>query len=234
VNLERTRTLAELLGDAFTLYGAHFRRLMLAAVLVIVPVELVVSGIGLGQLTGRFDDHVGQAELVVGSVEWLIVTLLITSMVIYTLRDSPEPIQAGLEAFAPVLVVAVLTAAAIFGGFLLLVVPGLIFAVRLAFTTQSVVVEGHRGPGALKRSWELTRGSFWRVFGVLLVAGLLTSLASTLIALPFTGVARAADREAIALVGTIVGECLTLPLLAIIATLLYFDLRVRAEVAAPA
>jgi Membrane domain of glycerophosphoryl diester phosphodiesterase len=235
VKLERTRSLAELLSDSFALYGAHFGRLMLASVLVIVPVEVVVDGIGLGQLSGAYDATTSQSELLVELVAlWLVITPLITSMVIFTLRGSDEPIPAGLEVFAPVVLVAVLTAAAVAGGLVLLVVPGVIAAVRLAFTTPAVVIDGVRGPDALRRSWELTRGSFWRVLGCLFVAGLITSLTGALIAVPFDAVAKGANLEVLQLVGSIVAECLTAPLLAIILTLLYFDLRVRAETPAPA
>jgi len=81
-------------------------------------------------------------------------------------------------------------------GLLLLVVPGLMVAAGLYVTTPVVLAEqGLGASGALKRSWELTRGRRWPVLGVgavaltVLVANLaLVGLAvEVLPALPFHG-----------------------------------------------
>jgi glycerophosphoryl diester phosphodiesterase family protein len=230
VKLERTRTLSELLSDSFALYGAHFGRLILAAALVVVPVELVVGGIGLGELTAHFDDHVTQSEqLVEAAAAGLVITPLVTSMVILVLRGSPEPIQGGFEVFAPLVLAVVLTAAATVAGLVLLIVGALWVAVRLVLTTQAVVVDGRRGPDALARSWELTRGSFWRVLGVFVLTVVIAFLVGALISTPFIAVSEAADRQVITLIGRMVVNVLTLPFVAIMLTLLYFDLRERVE-----
>jgi hypothetical protein len=44
--------------------------------------------------------------------------------------------------------------------------------VRFLFAASIVVVEGHRGVAALRRSWELVRGLGWKVFGNLLLISL--------------------------------------------------------------
>jgi hypothetical protein len=238
VKLERTRTLAELLGDAFALYGVHLRAFLAIGLAIVVPVELIVGGIGLGQLGGRFDADVSLSELLIGAVTTYLVTApLVTSMVILTLRGAARrtAIQDGLELFVPVLVAVILVALAAAIGLLALVIPAVIAVIRLLFVTQAVVLDGRRGPDALARSWELSRGSFWRILGVQLLAMVTVQLAGSLVAVPFVALAKAADREVIALIGTILSQALTLPLVATITTLLYFDLRERAAVpAAPA
>ena len=57
-------------------------------------------------------------------------------------------------------------------GLLLLVIPGIYLAVRWFFVPQAVVVENARGPAALRRSRELTSGTWWRTFGIILLANL--------------------------------------------------------------
>lgn len=65
-------------------------------------------------------------------------------------------------------------------GLLLLVIALLFFAVRLIISGPIASAEG-RGPlGILTRSWELSRGNWWRLFGffvLLLIAALCVSLA---------------------------------------------------------
>jgi hypothetical protein len=52
------------------------------------------------------------------------------------------------------------------------IVPAYLVVVRLLFATSAVVMEGRRGVGALRRSWELVRGLGWKVFGNLLLEAL--------------------------------------------------------------
>jgi hypothetical protein len=252
--LERRRTLGELVSDAFALYGAQVRTYLAIALAVVVPVDLVVLGIGMGQLGAAYDTEVTQSQLLLElGVSYLLTTPLVTSMVIVALRSGSgagrapraaagdafgttaaaatrtprEAIQAGLDLFAPVLLAMVMYAVIVMVGFVLLIIPGVIAAVRLLFVVQAVVIDGHRGPAALEHSWRLTRGSFWRTFGIVLLAGLGGALAGSLLQVPFVAIAQAADLEAISLLGRMVADVAILPIVAIVTTLLYLDLRER-------
>jgi hypothetical protein len=65
----------------------------------------------------------------------------------------------------------------------------LIFGIRLVLAGTVVLMEGRHAPdvglhvparvgvwGALRRSWQLVRGKFWRVFGILLFGGLVVNI----------------------------------------------------------
>jgi uncharacterized membrane protein len=60
---------------------------------------------------------------------------------------------------------------------LLLIVPGVVAMVRLAFTEVVVGVEGNRTADVLGRSRELSAGRRWRIFFVLAAIGLVELLA---------------------------------------------------------
>jgi hypothetical protein len=70
------------------------------------------------------------------------------------------------------------------GGTLLLVVPGIVFSVWLAFAPFAAVAEDARGMGALLRSRALVRGSGFAVFVRLLVVAI---VGAVLGAIPFLG-----------------------------------------------
>lgn len=107
---------------------------------------------------------------------------------------------------------------------------------------NQVVVLERTGPvRALGRSWRLVRRSFWRVFGVTLLAQLIVGIASAILQLPFTipaslMAAHSGDSlhppiaaVVIGTVGTIASRTLTGALLAGVYVLLYVDLRMRKE-----
>ena len=68
------------------------------------------------------------------------------------------------------IILANLLVVAIVGiGFLLLVIPGIIFACRLAFVPYLVMDKGLDPVAAIEKSWFMTRGHGWRIFGMYLL-----------------------------------------------------------------
>ena len=56
LDLGRPRDVGALLRDGLRLYVTHLPLLLLMAAAIVVPVQLVVSGVGLEQLTAAYDD----------------------------------------------------------------------------------------------------------------------------------------------------------------------------------
>jgi hypothetical protein len=94
--IERPRDAGEIIRDAFALYRAHPLAYLLIAFVVVVPVDIAVFGIGLGQLGGSYDSErsTGMLLLQVG-VTLLVVTPLLTTMVIRALL-AERPVSADL------------------------------------------------------------------------------------------------------------------------------------------
>ena len=236
MDLGRPRDLRELFRDSLLLYGRHFGLFLLIAVAVVAPVQLVVSGIGLEELTSAYREDTSLARTgIPTAVSFLVATPLITVAIISALGalakgerpGAGRSLQAALDVFTPLFGAVVLAAAGIALGLVAFVLPGIYVAVRWYFVTQTMAIDGVRGTNALARSWDTVQDAFWRTLGILLLANLATALPGILILTPLTALAEAADREAVVLVGEIVTESLTTPFIALVSTLLYYDLRVR-------
>ena len=63
-------------------------------------------------------------------------------------------------------------------------VGALVVYVRIAVAAPALVLEGVGPIVALRRSWVLVQGSWWRVLGVLLLSGLITSLLTAVVSVP--------------------------------------------------
>ena len=66
----------------------------------------------------------------------------------------------------------ILSAFVILGGFVMLVVPGIIFSIWFAFAAYAFVLEKEEGMNALLRSRQYVQGHWWQVFGRQIVFGL--------------------------------------------------------------
>jgi hypothetical protein len=233
VELRRPREIGALIGDGFSLWFREFRTFFLIAAAVVVPVELIVSGIGLGQFTAEYDSSPEAAEILIPRfTEFFVITPLATAMTIHALLEIGEgrrpragaAIQRGLDVFAPLLLVMVLFAAGVTLGLLALIIPGIYVLVRWSLCIQAAFIEGKRGTEALRRSWDLVEGSWWRVFAITLAANFLVGALSALVSAPLLGAADSTGDAVYQLIGQIVGAVLFVPPAALITTLLYFDL----------
>lgn len=204
------------LAEGLRLYRGYFPAFFGPVALIYLPYYLVLS-----LLRGL---PVGVAVLWMGILGTLAQTLA-TAVVVWTtaqvrrgepvgIEEALGSISAGvmgrlLGALVPALALTAL-------GFLLLVVPGLLFLVWFAFAGQVAVLEGKTLWGALRRSRELVRGRGWRVLYLLV---LFLSANLLLIALPGKLLPQFA-----APVGQVLA-LLFLPFPLIVMTLLYLEAR---------
>lgn len=117
----------------------------------------------------------------------------------------------------------------------------LFFRTRFAFAAPAVVLES-RGPlDAMRRSWTLVSGGFWRVLGILLLTSLLVGFIGSILQMPFTiagtlfgvlgggGIGTLILAGVLTAIGGTLGAMITYPFEAGVAGLLYADRRMRSE-----
>lgn len=167
-----------------------------------------------------------------GTALSLGVTLLLSATysgmitVIICLPGKPEVIAEPWATIRPLLArlvwVTLLYFALVIAGLFVLIIPGLIVFTILSVAGQAVVVEGAGVFDSFGRSFALVKDNAWRVFGYLLIIGLLGLLMLALVllvALPLgTGVAAS-------VVAAFLGNLLSTPVVAIGAAALYSQLK---------
>ncbi|MBV8350205.1 MAG: hypothetical protein JOZ49_22640, partial [Mycolicibacterium sp.] len=110
----------------------------------------------------------------------------------------------------------------------------------LSFAPVAIVLERLPVFRAITRSFALVRGSFWRVFGIRLLATVVAGIVANAVAIPFTVAGQlltiGASSTGIVLVavvlrsvGSAIGQIITAPFSAGVVVLLYTDRRIRAE-----
>jgi hypothetical protein len=129
----------------------------------------------------------------------------------------------GFRHLGSVILIALLAGLVIFVGFLLLIIPGIIAAVALSVVIPVFVFEGKRGTEALGRSWNLVKGQFWHVLGTILLAAIIAGLVTGILT------AFAGSNWFVYWIMSTIGRLITVPFTALVAVLLYLDLRARSE-----
>jgi uncharacterized membrane protein len=130
--------------------------------------------------------------------------------------DSLE-IKNMFEAFQNYFLAALLVAVIVIVGFILLVVPGIIFACKLAFTPYLVVDRKMAVIEAVKGSWSMTSGHAWKVFliGLLAIpisiAGLICFGVGIILSIMWITLALASLYHAVAMSGEASGQVKVAP-----------------------
>ncbi|MEU3844985.1 glycerophosphoryl diester phosphodiesterase membrane domain-containing protein [Streptomyces sp. NPDC028635] len=132
---------------------------------------------------------------------------------------------------------------AAFGGLAAFVVV-LWLMVRFSLASPALMLEKQGIRKAMGRSAKLVRGTWWRVFGIQLLAAIIANIVAALVVIPFSFIAAAANGGGvsglmegergwtfliISGIGSVIGSMITFPISAGVTVLLYIDQRIRRE-----
>jgi len=189
-------SLRAVFGEMFTVYGRHWRFLIPAAIVILLPQSVLDTLLEGGNLDGIRDAKnlaLLGAILLTSAINLLgqaIYAGLTAAADIDWRAGRPLPPLSTLIRSLPIgglIVLDLLLSLGFALGILLLVVPGLVFLAYVGISPAVMKLE-QRGPlDGMRRSVELVRGNFRRVFLIVIGVILFTELAVQAIALPFHG-----------------------------------------------
>lgn len=128
-------------------------------------------------------------------------------------------------------------------GLLALVVGAVVVSVFLGLATPAYVLEGGSVGHALRRSVRLVRGAWWRTFGIMLLAAVISAILMILFSIPASLVLLSSEEtfgdflngdltvagHVVNAVGNLLATTVSTPIIAGAVVLLYVDRRIRRE-----
>ncbi|MFE0789514.1 glycerophosphoryl diester phosphodiesterase membrane domain-containing protein [Streptomyces mutabilis] len=169
----------------------------------------------------------------------LIVLLLLIVAGIVTVGMAPGLIVAAAGGGGAGVALAVL-------GMLASGVVAVWLMVRFSLASPALMLEKQGIKKAMGRSTKLVRGSWWRVFGIQLLATIIANVVASIIVIPFAFLAAALSGGGVggflegtgglgwtflivSGIGSVIGSMITFPITAGVTVLLYIDQRIRRE-----
>lgn len=203
---------------------------------------VTVSRAGLGrvaspgqawaQTRGRIWALLGQALLItlIETVPPAGATLGATALLRQLLGDRTVDTGSSGEVLLVILVILLVL--------LVWVLITVFLVVRLFLAPAALILENTSVASSIRRSWTLTRGSFWRVLGALVLMGLIAWLVAGAIGI-VAGVGAgvvtvlqpgsATVAASVVMLASTLATALVMPFTASVAALIYIDLRMRKE-----
>ncbi|MYS88320.1 MULTISPECIES: proline-rich domain-containing protein [Streptomyces] len=119
--------------------------------------------------------------------------------------------------------------------------------IRFSLASPALMLEKQGIKKAMSRSTKLVRGTWWRIFGIQLLATIIANVVASIIVIPFTFLAAALSGDGVtgwlnsggsglgwtflivSGIGAVIGSMITFPITAGVTVLLYIDQRIRRE-----
>jgi hypothetical protein len=205
----------------FALYGHQFVVLIGAALAIYVPI---------GILSGLVASSGSIALVLVVSVLSAIGQAIYTGAVVESVEDMRDGrrdfsaidlLRAAVPFAFPLILAGLFYGICVAVGFILIIIPGLIFLTWFSLFAPAIVVERRGVFDSFTRSRELVRGNAWRVFGVIVVAFIIQAVIQNIL----TRIGINADSVALRTVLAVVGGVITAPIFGLAVSVVYFQLR---------
>jgi hypothetical protein len=242
-----SRGLGDILTAAFEVYKANAAKLIGVVAVVVVPLSLLGALVTKVALASNCNTVSGNGisinvcaprsgwAVLFGGVFGLALAFIMSFVVQAAIAkaaaqatvgdpvDTSESYRWGFRHLGNVLWISLLAGLAILGGLILLVIPGIIIAVMLTLVIPALLFEDKRGSASLGRSWNLVKGHFWHVLGVIIVTGIITGVIAGILT------AIGGSNWFVYWIMDAIARIITVPFSALVTIVLYLDVRARSE-----
>ena len=164
-------------GSAYSFGWNRMKKYFLDLFLITIIVGVVMMPLGMIQSLDGHETPGGVLLRIFSLAYWLLLFAPIdygsAFVFLKTVRDEKFEVKdmfLAFENYLNVVLAKLLVTAIVVLGFMMLIVPGIIFACKLSFVKYLVLDKNMEPVEAVKKSWEMTRGSAGDIF----LIGLLT------------------------------------------------------------
>ncbi len=179
--------LKNMLQDSMRLFSGNFIGIVSIVVPVIISAELfevIYSNYFIGEESTILDHFLPiLVNFLVYPLYIIPVIFYIASIINGEIIKITDAWKLGLRYWASYIILAIIVSLIIASGLILLVVPGIIFAVRYAFSEFYLLLEKKDPLEAMRFSWETTRLYFWELLGGFLIISFILYVPFSLIIL---------------------------------------------------
>lgn len=214
--MEKLISIVDLFKNSFEIYKNNFWTFVKLAVINFL-LFLIFLPLGAGFFFAKENFYWWAILLILSMVACLIavvVGLLVQISFILVVKEknttitTKQYLKKSWSMIGSYVWISFLVGLAVLAGFILLIIPGIIFAIWFVFSRYIFIVEGKKGRQAMAESKRLAKGYWWAIFGRFFVIGIFAGVISY-----------------IPLLGSLVNLFFTMPFVVIYSYLLYEDLK---------
>lgn len=158
---------------AFGLFKPSSQAIRLAFVpLLLIYVILFAIGIIVGLFSGGNESIANALSSILNIVTQIITIPMFSFILVYAVRGTRKELRESFEYatqnIVRFLIANLLAGLAIIGGLILLIIPGILIAMKFSMVNY-ILVDNPKmsGTEALSKSWDMTKGQMGKIFGII-------------------------------------------------------------------
>ena len=179
--MDKTLNIGAVISETFSVIGRKFVDLAILGVVFVGVPTLLVTFFSSQMIEQSLEDGAFEMNFSLGyflaNLLYSLFPFMLQAAVVHTTVSSlngqssgtGEAISTALRSFLPLFIVAILMSIGLTIGFILLIFPGLILLTVWAVVVPALVIDKAGIFGSFGRSADLTRGSRWQIFGLILI-----------------------------------------------------------------
>jgi len=161
--------LKKLLADSWAFFKNHVVAISIIILPIVVPIDVLTA---LYQYFLASKDYVPSEQIFPVAIGYIAYPIYTVGVIFYIASIiSGETLGAktlwklGAKYWLPYLGLSVLVDLAVMFGFVLLIIPGIIFIIRYAFSEFDLLLNQSKPLEAMRNSWDTTKEYMWVIFG---------------------------------------------------------------------
>jgi len=154
--------------DSWSFFNNHAISISIIILPIVVPIYIFTALYDYFLLSEEFVLYEHLIPLVINLIAYPVyaagVVFYIASVVSGGSIDAKTSWKLGIKYWLPYVIMSLLVGIAVMGGFILLIIPGIILAARYAFSQFDLLLNQSKPLEAIRNSWEATRDYMWVIF----------------------------------------------------------------------
>ncbi len=176
--LQKLDSIKKLIGDTWRSYKERFS--VYGEIILFPAVITAVGNMMIAQRNLVVVAALGGLVSLIGFIAFIFGGIALLLAVIKG-TDVKESYRQSVALFWPFVWVSILGVVVTIGGFIMLIVPGIMMGIWFLFSRYLVITEGRRGLDALVQSREYARGYWFALFGRMLLMGIVIAVLSAIV-----------------------------------------------------
>lgn len=177
----------KIFNEAWALYKTRFKTLIAISLIPFLCFLIIGFIFGVGYISLKISSNTGSLSMPLIYIIGLVVAIFLIYVAIwgstaslFAIKDSAEAIgwKESFRRSRPYIgaffTTGLLSGLAVLGGFILFIIPGIIFGLWFSQSPYVVIEEGLNNTAALKRSKYYIKGRIGQIFGKLFYIGIIT------------------------------------------------------------
>ncbi len=157
------------LMDTWSFFKIHVIAISLIILPIVVPIETLTAFYQYFLASEEFVLSERLIPMIIGFVAYPIyavgVVFYIASVISGETIDAKTSWRLGIKFWVPYVVMSIFIGVVITFGLFLLIIPGIIFAIRYAFSEFELLLNQSKPLDAMKNSWAITKDYIWVILG---------------------------------------------------------------------